>query len=194
MIDYYEILEVSPNASPEVLRAAYHILLARYDIDDYAHPKETEHQVTALKLAFDVLSDPVKRQDYDRKLATFKHESVQKQLERNISKHNETRNDRTVSDRSSLLSRLKWKQWGWSVSIAAVAAILISMVQPDPQRAERGQLAAQLKAEKDRAKLEIEVVNQAAGQQTPKPINNTTNSGEAVNPSSLQPSPPGKAQ
>lgn len=179
MIDYYEILEVSPNASLDVIKAAYHILLARYDIDDYAHPKEIEHKVTTIKLAFDVLSDPEKRKEYDQHLNTLHQPSVQKPSE-----DNKTGGNEPVAKAPSLLGRLKWNKWGWSVSIVAVAAVLISMVQPDPERAERGQLAAAQEAQKERAKLEAEVIKQTAGKQTPETANTTSDSGTAVNSSS----------
>lgn len=186
MIDYYEIMEVSPNASLEVIKAAYHILLARYDIDDYTHPKEIEHKVTAVKLAFDVLSDPEKRNEYDRNLNKLKQQSVQKRLEPNKTGRYDTGNDSTVAeDDTSLLARLKWKKWGWSVSILAVAAVLISMVQPDPERAQRGQLAAKREAGRDQAKLTTGIIKQTVGQQSPEPVNNAIKAGEAIKASSV---------
>lgn len=181
MIDYYEILEVSPHATRDVIKAAYHVLLARYDIDDYVHPKEIEQKVTTIKLAFDVLSDPEKRKDYDLHLNTFKHQSAAKDSERR-------KIERSDQDAKAFASfgRLKWNKWGWSVSILAVAAVLISMVQPDPERAERGQLAAQREAQKDRAKLEAEVMKQATGKQLPETANSRADSGVAANSSPVQ--------
>jgi hypothetical protein len=54
------------------------------------------------------------------------------------------------------LSRLKWNKWGWSISILVVAAILISMVQPDPDKALRGQMAVQSRADKKELKIKVE--------------------------------------
>lgn len=69
MTDYYEILEVHPNASPEVIARAYRVLVSRYHPD--LHPPErrawAEDRMKRVNEAFSVLSDPQKRADYDRK-------------------------------------------------------------------------------------------------------------------------------
>jgi len=67
--DYYEILEVHPKASPEVITRAYRLLAARYHPD--AHPPETraqaEERMKLLNQAYHVLSDPGRRAEYDRR-------------------------------------------------------------------------------------------------------------------------------
>lgn len=69
MSDYYEILEVHPNASPEVIARVYRVLVSRYHPD--LHPPErrawAEERMKRINEAFSVLSDPQKRADYDRK-------------------------------------------------------------------------------------------------------------------------------
>ena len=65
MKDYYDILQVSPNAEPEVVGAAYRRLARKYHPDAYAGPDATE-RMRELNEAYEVLSDPAKRAEYDR--------------------------------------------------------------------------------------------------------------------------------
>jgi curved DNA-binding protein CbpA len=71
MIDYYEILEVSPNASDTVLKKAYATLIQKYQADQF-HSRYKQHAVERTHLineAYRVLSDPRERRRYDLRLA-----------------------------------------------------------------------------------------------------------------------------
>lgn len=61
MPDYYEVLQVSPRAEPEVVRAAYRSLARKYHPD---HGGGGERMI-ALNDAWDVLGDPIRRAAYD---------------------------------------------------------------------------------------------------------------------------------
>lgn len=65
MMTYYEILEVSPNAGYEVIRAAYKTLMQRYHPDKCSNDPEMAQRVLAIRFAYDVLSDPEQRKAYD---------------------------------------------------------------------------------------------------------------------------------
>lgn len=65
MKDYYEILQVSPNAEPEVIASAYRRLARKYHPDAYAGPDATE-RMRELNEAYEVLSDLARRAEYDR--------------------------------------------------------------------------------------------------------------------------------
>ena len=65
---YYEILEVSPNASQAVIRAAYKSLMQRSHPDKNSGDLQMEQQTILIGQAFDVLSDPEKRKAYDFEL------------------------------------------------------------------------------------------------------------------------------
>ena len=71
-VDYYELLQVSPNAEPEAIRRIHRLLAARYHPDN----AETGDQERFLLLneAYSTLSDPAKRLAYDTK-----HELLQTQ-------------------------------------------------------------------------------------------------------------------
>jgi curved DNA-binding protein CbpA len=63
MTDYYEFLQISPNADSETLHRVFRFLAARFHPD---HPESGNAEMFhLLKTAYDVLSDPVKRAEYD---------------------------------------------------------------------------------------------------------------------------------
>jgi hypothetical protein len=63
--DYYRVLQVDPAAEPKVIQAAYRGLAAKYHPDRYKGPGATA-RMQQINEAYDVLSDPAKRRDYDR--------------------------------------------------------------------------------------------------------------------------------
>jgi len=70
--DYYEFLQISPNAQPATVHRVYTFLASRY------HPDNPEtgdaEKFILLRQAYDVLSDPERRAQYD---ATYKKEGPQ---------------------------------------------------------------------------------------------------------------------
>lgn len=67
--DYYEILEVSPKASKEVIEKAYRVLSMRYHPDTTAEHipwAEAEEMMKKLNEAYRVLTNPALRLQYDR--------------------------------------------------------------------------------------------------------------------------------
>ncbi len=63
--DYYAILQVHPNASKEVIAAAYRKLASKYH-PDVSNSTEAIDKMKLLNEAYEVLSDPSKRSAYDR--------------------------------------------------------------------------------------------------------------------------------
>jgi molecular chaperone DnaJ len=61
----YEILEVSPRASPAVIRAAYRCLAQRHHPDKNPHSAEAGPRLAMINLAYAVLSDVHQRRAYD---------------------------------------------------------------------------------------------------------------------------------
>jgi len=61
--DYYDILQIGPQAEPETVYRVYRIMAARFHPDN---PKTGDvEKFLQLKAAYEVLSDPVRRSDYD---------------------------------------------------------------------------------------------------------------------------------
>jgi hypothetical protein len=63
-INLYEVLQVSSNASPEVVQAAYRALARSYHPDVNASP-DAAYQMRQLNAAYSVLSDASRRARYD---------------------------------------------------------------------------------------------------------------------------------
>jgi len=75
--DYYRTLGVIDDAEDIVIKAAYKALAQRYHPDKWAGDKtEANRRMTEINEAYGVLSDPVKRKEYDseRDQATFQAE------------------------------------------------------------------------------------------------------------------------
>ena len=64
--DYYEILGVSRNADADEIKKAYRKLAMQYHPDRHAGNKEYEEKFKEMSEAYEVLSDPRKRQQYDQ--------------------------------------------------------------------------------------------------------------------------------
>ena len=70
MKNYYELLEVSEKASPEVIKKAYITLVKKYhpDLQSDDEKKSAEDKIKEINEAYEVLSDKAKKESYDRKL------------------------------------------------------------------------------------------------------------------------------
>lgn len=77
----YEILEVSENASKEVLDKAYKVLAKKYhpDLQMPENKSEAEKKMKEINEAYDILSDDAKRKEYDDKLKTEREEIKRQQ-------------------------------------------------------------------------------------------------------------------
>jgi len=64
--DFYEILGVEKNATPEDIKAAYRKLALKYHPDRNPNNKDAEEKFKAAAEAYEVLSDPQKRSQYDQ--------------------------------------------------------------------------------------------------------------------------------
>lgn len=65
---YYDVLQVSQNADPEVIKAAYRSLAQRFHPDKNPGNPDAEQYFKVINRAYEVLSDPVKREGYDATL------------------------------------------------------------------------------------------------------------------------------
>lgn len=64
----YDILQVSPKASPEVIKAAYRALIGKYHPDKHTEQLRqwAEEVARHLNAAYAVIGNPQKRSEYDR--------------------------------------------------------------------------------------------------------------------------------
>lgn len=63
--DPYEVLQVSPNAEPEVVEAAYRRLARKYHPDVNSSPDATK-RMQIINWAYEILRDPDARREYDK--------------------------------------------------------------------------------------------------------------------------------
>ena len=78
MKNYYEILELSPNASSEVIEKTYKVLAKKYhpDLQPADKKKESEEHFKLISEAYEVLSNPEKKKEYDQ---TLENERIRNQ-------------------------------------------------------------------------------------------------------------------
>jgi curved DNA-binding protein CbpA len=69
MTDYYELLQISPNADSDTIHRVYRYLAARLHPDN-ARTGDAE-RFQQVKSAYDVLSSPMRRREYDGKRKEF---------------------------------------------------------------------------------------------------------------------------
>jgi curved DNA-binding protein CbpA len=63
--DYYQVLGIAPDASPEEIKRAYHRLAFRCHPDRNWENREANEEMERINEAYAVLSDPIKRREYD---------------------------------------------------------------------------------------------------------------------------------
>jgi molecular chaperone DnaJ len=69
MQDYYEILGVSKNSSIEDIKKAYRKLALQYHPDRNKDNKVAEAKFKEITKAYEILSDVMKKDDYDSRVA-----------------------------------------------------------------------------------------------------------------------------
>ena len=101
MKNYYQILEVNENASPEVIEKAYRVLAKKYHPDTYPKDKAywAESKFKEITEAYNVLSNSYTRSEYDAKMG-FNNYSYQNS---NFNKktYQEQNNSNTKSEKES---------------------------------------------------------------------------------------------
>lgn len=80
--NYYDILQINQNASPEIIEKAYKTLAKKYhpDLQEASNKKEAEEILKEINEAYEILSNPEKKALYDQNLKneTISQEDVDK--------------------------------------------------------------------------------------------------------------------
>ena len=68
--NYYDILQINQNASPEIIEKAYKTLAKKYhpDLQEESNKKQAEEILKEINEAYEILSDPNKKNLYDQNL------------------------------------------------------------------------------------------------------------------------------
>lgn len=85
MVDYYEILEVHPKASQEIIKKAYFTLAKKYHPDVYPDKEFAVKKMAILNEAYDVLGNPDKRRAFDAQRNGTASKTTQNNQSRNTS-------------------------------------------------------------------------------------------------------------
>ena len=74
-MNYYKILEVDKNASPEVIEKAYKALVKKYhpDLQESNMRQKAEEKIKLINEAYEVLSNPISKAKYDETLSKTEH-------------------------------------------------------------------------------------------------------------------------
>lgn len=91
--NYYKILEIDKDASPEIIKKAYTTLAKKYhpDLQNVSVKHIYEEKLKLINKAYEVLSDEEKRKHYDLKLAR-KEPNAEDLLNENVKLKNELNN------------------------------------------------------------------------------------------------------
>lgn len=94
--NYYEILEVDRNASPEIIEKAYKTLAKKYhpDLQEDNFKKDSEIKMQLINEAYETLSNPEKKKNYDISLSetTISEDDISSILEENKELHRKINN------------------------------------------------------------------------------------------------------
>lgn len=107
MVNYYEILEVSQNASKEVIDRAYKVLAKKYhpDLQQPNQRKSAEEKLKKINEAYEILSDEFKRKQYDEKLSREINIQNKKVLDETKEDY-----DKVYKERESLKKQLQYER------------------------------------------------------------------------------------
>ena len=85
--NYYDILQINQNASPEIIEKAYKTLAKKYhpDLQEESNKKEAEEILKEINEAYEILSNPDKKALYDQNLKneTISQEDYEKMYVQN---------------------------------------------------------------------------------------------------------------
>jgi curved DNA-binding protein len=82
-IDYYKVLEITKNATPDEVKKAYRKLVRKLHPDLNPNDKETHKKFQQINEANEVLSDPEKRKKYDQYGKDWQHAEQFEQQRKN---------------------------------------------------------------------------------------------------------------
>ena len=105
-MNYYEILEVSTNASKEVIKNAYRALIKKYHPDSYTGNKQyAENKLKEINEAYEVLSDDNKRLLYDYDNGFKINPNAPK--EEDVNTYNNKNEDSNIQEKNSEKDKVK---------------------------------------------------------------------------------------
>lgn len=111
--DYYQILEVSPNATLAEIKQAYRSQSLKWH-PDRNKDKDTTAIMQDINEAYSILKDSIKRQRYDREYQRFKQS---RQQTKSNSTHQNTSSQQSSSNAQSSQSAYKRSSWTYDYTV-----------------------------------------------------------------------------
>ena len=104
--NYYDILQINQNASPEIIEKAYKTLAKKYhpDLQEENNKKEAEEILKEINEAYEILSNSDKKALYDQNL---KNETISSNI--NLNSFNTTYNKNSQPNQEDI-DRIKKEQ------------------------------------------------------------------------------------
>lgn len=102
--NYYDILQINRNASPEIIEKAYKTLAKKYhpDLQTEENKKQAEEILKEINEAYEILSEPEKKQIYDASLDSQEPKQSEKNSNPN---NNQTQTHSDVSFNEELYNK-----------------------------------------------------------------------------------------
>ena len=91
MKTFYDVLNISEDASIEEIENAYKELKNKYRVylSDPFNSEKAEEKIKKLDIAFQILSNPERKISYDKDLANMRNNELMSNLQKNTNSHNE---------------------------------------------------------------------------------------------------------
>lgn len=149
-MSYYDVLGVTPTASPETINAAHKTLAKAYH-PDINNSKDAHEKMTMLNTANEVLSDTIKRERYDNELRHNQYRNHNRVISASQTVREEYQGVRFTEERERKGEILRRKA---EARLRAEEAAQKRRTEQAQQRAEEAaQKARQLKAEQERQRI-----------------------------------------
>jgi hypothetical protein len=137
---HYDTLEISPQASPEVVRAAYRSLIQRFHPDRRPGDEQAAARAAAITAAYEVLSDTVRRAAYDEALAAARADEFPQAPRGTDTAAAEARGRAQAPPTRPVRSTSRAARWPWAwlaglalVLLVVGGTIWLATSRPDPQ-------------------------------------------------------------
>jgi curved DNA-binding protein CbpA len=179
-LDYYEILGINPSASDEEIKKAYRKLVSKYHPDRNPNNKQAEEYTKKLNQAHEVLSDTMKRKEYDAKRKSsysqnnryentnqknHKSESTQeefetakKRAEKKLRERERIINEKEKELKNQFDEQRKKRKIFLALFIVTISLALVSLfflTQSEKHDISQNPIASGLKLQNDSLRLEI---------------------------------------
>lgn len=134
-MNYYEILEIHPKASKEVVKAAYKSLMQRHHPDKNPDNAEAARHAALIAQAYGVIADETQRSAYDLRLKEQAESAYSRAAE------NAPAPRRTPQNRPAIAKTNSWLPW-LLISVIVLSGLLILVLAKEkPAQPEDGAAA-----------------------------------------------------